>query len=33
MMLDTVTLEEAEGYWVDDPVANHSRRFYRAVPQ
>jgi len=33
MLLDTVTLEEAEGYWVDDPVANHSRRFYRAVPQ
>jgi hypothetical protein len=32
-MLAPVRLLDNELYYVDDPVTNHSRRFYRAVPQ
>jgi hypothetical protein len=32
-LLGPVTLEENRLYYVDDPVATHSYRFYRAVPQ
>jgi hypothetical protein len=32
-LLAPVTLQDNELYFVDDPVTNHPRRFYRAVPQ
>jgi hypothetical protein len=33
ILLERVTLDDNEGYWVDDPMQDHSRRFYRAVPK
>jgi len=33
LFLDRVTLEEAQGYWVDDPMEDHPRRFFRAIPR
>jgi len=32
-LLGPVTLDEDERCYVDDPVEDHSRRFYRAVPE
>ena len=32
-LLAPVTLQDNQLYYVDDPVTNHPRRFYRAVPQ
>ena len=32
-LLAPVTLQDRELYYVDDPLTDHSRRFYRAVPQ
>ncbi len=32
-LLAPVTLEDNQFYYVDEPVTNHWRRFYRAVPQ
>jgi hypothetical protein len=32
-VLAPVTLQDNRLYYVDNPVTNHPRRFYRAVPQ
>jgi hypothetical protein len=32
-LLAPVTLQDGEAYFTDDPLPEHARRFYRAVPQ